>query len=68
MTDLLQVEVDRSERYDSSFSLILTDIDQFKKINDEFSHSYGDQLLRVASDLLKKKSSVVRFNWSLGWK
>ncbi len=46
----LVAEIERSERYNEPFSIILFDIDHFKKINDECGHPCGDVILRqVAS-------------------
>lgn len=36
------------------FSLLLIDIDDFKKFNDEFGHLYGDKILRKSANFLKK--------------
>jgi diguanylate cyclase (GGDEF)-like protein len=55
--DLLQENMSVSERNGSSFSLILLDIDDFKKINDTYGHVEGDMVL---SDLGQILHSVLR--------
>ncbi len=48
----LEEEVQRAERHGQSLSLIMVDIDDFKKLNDAFGHLEGDEVLKtVASDL-----------------
>jgi two-component system, cell cycle response regulator len=39
-------EVERAARYGRALSLILCDIDYFKKLNDTLGHAAGDQVLR----------------------
>jgi diguanylate cyclase (GGDEF)-like protein len=46
---LLQQELDNSQRDDRPLCVIMADLDQFKKINDEHGHLVGDHVLRIAA-------------------
>ncbi len=50
----LSNELSRSERYGYKFSLILTDIDHFKKFNDTYGHQVGDQVLREVARIVQQ--------------
>ena len=55
----LKHELDRSRRYGSPLSLIILDIDLFKKVNDRYGHIQGDVVLREVADILRKSTREV---------
>lgn len=44
----------RSKRFEYSISLAVIDINNFKRVNDQLGHAYGDELLVSFSNLIKK--------------
>ncbi|GAH14253.1 unnamed protein product, partial [marine sediment metagenome] len=51
----MEKEIERSQELDRSFSIIIFDIDDFKKYNDTYGHLVGDQLLQELARLMIKK-------------
>jgi predicted signal transduction protein with EAL and GGDEF domain len=60
--DLLHREINRAKRTDKSVAVFFFDLDEFKKINDSFGHSTGDELLASVGKRLKaclRQSDIV---------
>ena len=51
---ILEEEVARSRRYNSTISLLMCDIDHFKNVNDTYGHQQGDCILREVSRIIRK--------------
>jgi diguanylate cyclase (GGDEF)-like protein len=63
--NLIDSEISRAARYKHNFSLLMIDIDDFKRINDTYGHQVGDKVLKELASLLnsfvRKNDSVARY-------
>ena len=51
--ETVETEIDRLRRYGQRLSLMILDVDYFKKINDLYGHSIGDQVLIDLSNTIR---------------
>lgn len=57
----LEEEIKKSHRYDNIFSLLMFDIDHFKKFNDTYGHLQGDIIIKEISTIFSKSVRDVDF-------
>jgi diguanylate cyclase (GGDEF)-like protein len=61
----IEMEIERSQRYGSLFSLVFLDVDNLKKINERFGHLAGSRVLietaRLLQDNLRKIDVTIRY-------
>ena len=56
LDEVLSLEVNRANRYKTSFGIIMIDIDYFKKVNDVYGHQMGDIVLKEVANIIKSNS------------
>lgn len=65
MEDILKMLFAMKSRYDTHFAIALVDIDGFQKINDQYGHVRGDEMLRsfaaTLDSTVRETDVVVRF-------
>jgi len=49
----IEEEIERSKRYGTPFSVVMMDVDNFKKLNDEHGHLIGDRVLKAIANVVK---------------
>ncbi len=55
LTEALEAELRRAQRYARDVSLIMFDIDHFKRINDTYGHLAGDYVLKHLATVIKQR-------------
>ncbi len=55
----LEKEIDRAARYGHQLSVVMVDLDHFKRLNDSHGHAAGDKLLREIAEVLRTNLRAV---------
>ena len=59
--DMMDKEIERVERYSHIMSLIMIDIDHFKKFNDTYGHLQGDLIIKEIAKILRASVRTIDF-------
>ncbi len=57
----IENEFTRAKRYNRNLSVVMADLDHFKKVNDTYSHMVGDEVLKVIAHLFRDNLRGVDF-------
>ena len=63
---LAHKELDRAQRTKTVFSLLLIDIDYFKRYNDAYGHVEGDRVLRTMGEVMRKNFRTMDSSFRFG--
>ena len=50
--------IEQSENFNFALTLAMMDIDNFKKVNDNYGHSFGDEVIKVFADIIKENTGT----------
>ena len=53
--DMMAYEIKRAARHEYPFALMVIDCDNFKPINDNFGHAFGDKFLQTVANILEEE-------------
>jgi diguanylate cyclase (GGDEF)-like protein len=62
----VSVEIERAMRSGNEVSMLVIDLDDFKKVNDEMGHKKGDEALSAVADLIRKNLRKVDLPFRYG--
>jgi diguanylate cyclase (GGDEF)-like protein len=55
LTEILSVEFQRANRYATGLTILMADLDRFKRVNDRYGHLAGDEVLSVLAKRLMRR-------------
>lgn len=64
--EVLDSEIERADRYERDLSIVLVDLDHFKRVNDNWGHLVGDDVLRATARALQSVCREVDLAGRLG--
>ncbi len=63
--EILEREIERVKRHNQPLSIIIFDIDRFKRINDRYGHNAGDYVLKTIADIVRE--SIRKIDYFVRW-
>jgi diguanylate cyclase (GGDEF)-like protein len=63
--EIIAIEIERAKRFDHPLSMLMFDIDGFKKVNDTFGHLIGDYVLKTIADIIR--ANTRKINHLIRW-
>lgn len=66
LTRVLDIEIGRAQRQQQPLCVLMLDFDHFKRINDEYGHQAGDNVLKASADSLNDCSRKTDFIGRIG--
>ena len=62
----LESEVGRTDRFGHPFSLLMIDLDNFKRLNDTLGHNAGDEIIRQVGKVLREETRAIDLATRMG--